>query len=149
MQIIVMIRGKKKPINKSQNRESIMRTVPKTIRKCKNEQQKRRCPCSTPLYLKVNAEEIHSPGKLTQVGMVENVHSTRINREFCKPTTKSYSNTTPKKGLVQFRDGNDMWRWWYFELKTLAVLKTSKVQMRKFPQKLRDTFLFKMKVVAF
>ena len=50
---------------------------------------------------------MHSSGKLTQVGMVENVHSTRIKREFCKPATKSDSNTTPEKGLVQFRDGND------------------------------------------
>ena len=84
-----------------------MRKVPKPVRKCKNEQLKRRCPCSTPLYLKVNAEEMHSPGKLIQVGMVENVHSTRIKCEFCKPATKSDSYTTPEKGLVQFRDGND------------------------------------------
>ena len=69
--------------------------------------KKRRCPCSTFLYLKVNAEEIHSPGRLTQVGMKENVHSTRIKREFCTPATKSDSNTTHEKGLVQFRDGND------------------------------------------
>ena len=84
-----------------------MRKVPKTVRKCKNEQQNRRCPCSAPLYLKVIAEELHSPGKVTQVGMVENVHSTRIQRQFCKPATKSDSNTTPEKGLVQFCDGND------------------------------------------
>ena len=84
-----------------------MRKVPKTVRKCKNEQQKRRCPCSTPLYPKVNAEEMHSSGKLTQVGMVENVHSTRIKGEFYKPTTTSDSKTTPEKGLIQFCDGND------------------------------------------
>ena len=30
--------------------------------------------------------------------MVENVHSTRIKHEFCKPATKSDSNTTPEKG---------------------------------------------------
>ena len=102
-----MIRGKTLPSNKSQNRMSVMRKVPKTVRKCKNEQQKRKCPCSTPLYLKVNVEEMHSPSKVAQVGMVENVHSTRIKRVFYKPATKSDSNTTPEKGLVQFRDGND------------------------------------------
>ena len=75
-----------------------MRKVQISVRKCKNEQQKRRCPCSTPLYLKVNTEEMHSPGKLTQVEMEENVHSIR----------KIDSSTTPEKGLVQFRDGNDM-----------------------------------------
>ena len=51
---------------------------------------------------------MHSPGKLTQVGMVENVYSSRIEREFCKPATKNDSYMTPEKGLVQFRDGNDM-----------------------------------------
>ena len=55
-----------------------------------------RCPCSTPLYLKGNAEDMHSPDKLTQVGMVENVHSTRIKCEICKLATKSDSNTTPE-----------------------------------------------------
>ena len=40
--------------------------------------------------------------------MVENVHSTRIKREFCKPETKSDSNTTPEKGLARFCDGDDM-----------------------------------------
>ena len=53
------------------------------------------------------------PGKLTQVGMVENVHSTRIKCEFCKPATKSYSNTTPWKGTRtiswrKWRDGDDI-----------------------------------------
>ena len=89
------------------------------------------------------------PWQLTQEGKVENVHSTRIKREFCKPAAKSYSNMTPEKGLEQFRDGNDMWRWWHFEPKTLAVLKMLTVQMCKYPQNLRGTFLFKMKVVAF
>ena len=50
---------------------------------------------------------MHSPSTLTQEVMIENVHSTRIKREFCKPATKSVSNTTPEKGLVLFRDGND------------------------------------------
>ena len=36
----------------------------------------------------------------TQVGMVENVHSTRFKREFCKSATKSDSKTTPEKGLM-------------------------------------------------
>ena len=92
---------------------------------------------------------MHSPDKLTQVWMVENVHSTRIKREFCKPETKSDSNTTPEKGLVRFCDGDDMWRWWHFELKTPAVSKISTVQVCKFPQKLRGTYSFKLKVVAF
>ena len=39
--------------------------------------------------------------------MLENVHSTRFKREFCKPATKSDSKTTPEKGLVYFRDGDD------------------------------------------
>ena len=39
-------------------------------------------------------------GKWTQVKMVENVHSTRFKREFCKPASKSDSRTTPEKGLV-------------------------------------------------
>ena len=99
--------------------------------------------------MKVYAEEMHSPGKLTEVGMVENVYSTRIKREFCKPETKIDSKTTPEKGLVRFRDGNDTWRWWHFELKTPAFLKISTVQMWKFPRKLRGTYSFKMKVVAF
>ena len=80
-----------------------MRKVPKNVKKCKNELHNRRYPCSTPLDLKVNADEMHSPGKLTQVGMVENMHK----REFCKPATESDSNTAHEKGLVQFRDGND------------------------------------------
>ena len=81
--------------------------------------------------------------------MVENVHSTRIKREFCKPETKSDSNTTPEKGLGRFCDGDDMWRWWHFELKTPAVFKISTVHVSKFPQKLRGTYSFKLKVVAF
>ena len=40
------------------------------------------------------------PGKWTQVGIVENVNSTRFKREFCKPVTESDSKTTPEKGLV-------------------------------------------------
>ena len=111
-----------------------MRKVPKIVRKCKSDEQKRTCPCSTPLYLKVNAEEMHSPSKLTQVVIVENVNSTRIKRDFCKPTTKSDSNTTLEKGLVPFRDGNDTWRWWHFELETPAILRKSTIQMCKFPQ---------------
>ena len=56
---------------------------------------------------------MHSPGKRTEVGMVENVHVTRIKRAFCKPATKSDSNTTPKKESYNFmteitRDGDDM-----------------------------------------
>ena len=50
---------------------------------------------------------MHSFGELTQVGMVQKVHSTRIKREFCKPATKSDSNATPENRLVQFRDEND------------------------------------------
>ena len=56
---------------------------------------------------------MHSPGKLTQVGMVENVHSTRIKREYCKPAIKSDSNTTPEKDSYNFvtemtRGGDDI-----------------------------------------
>ena len=39
--------------------------------------------------------------------MIENIHSTRFKREICKPVTESDSKTTPEKGLVYFRDGDD------------------------------------------
>ena len=42
-----------------------------------------------------------------------------------------------------------LWRWWHFERKTPGVQKISTVQIIKFPQKLRGTYTFKMKVVAF
>ena len=80
---------------------------------------------------------MHSPGKIAQEGIVENMHSTRIKRDFCKLATKTDSNTTHEKGVVHFRDGNNTLRWWHFELKTPAVLKISTVQMCKFPQNLR------------
>ena len=76
---------------------------------------------------------MHSTGKSTQVGMVENVHSIRIKREFCKPATKSDSYTTPEKGLVQFGDRNDTWRWWYFELKTTAMWRWNDEMPRNDP----------------
>ena len=81
--------------------------------------------------------------------MVENVHSTRFKREFCKPATKSDSKTTPEKGLVQFRDGDDCDGNDILNLKPLKLKKISTVQINKFPQKLRGTSTFKMKVVAF
>ena len=122
-----------------------MRKFPQTVRKYKNKQQKRRCPCSTPLYLKVNDEEMHSPGKLAQVGMVENVHSTRMKREFCKPAIKSDRNTTPEKNFVteMTRDGDDI-----LNLKPLQFYKYQQYRCVKFPQKLRGTYSVKKKVVA-
>ena len=89
------------------------------------------------------------PGKWTQVGIVENVHSTRFKRKFCKPVTESDSKTTPEKGLVSFRDGDDWDGNDILNLKTPGVKKISMVQINKFPQKLRGTNTFKMKVVAF
>ena len=75
---------------------------------------------------------MHSPGKLAQVGMVENVHSTRMKREFCKPAIKSDRNTTPEKNFVteMTRDGDDI-----LNLKPPSVLQISTVQMCKIPSK--------------
>ena len=92
---------------------------------------------------------MHLPGEFTEVGMVENVPSTRIKLEFCKPATKSDSNTSLEKGLVQFRDGNDTWPWWHFELKTCifknikstAMLFVSKVAGHLFGQDQSGCFL--------
>ena len=90
----------------------------------------------------INAEEMHSPGKLTQVGLVGNVHYTQIKRGFCKPATKSDSNTIHDKELVQIvtemtRDGDDI-----LNLKPMQFKKISTVQTCKFSQKLLGTYLF-------
>ena len=81
--------------------------------------------------------------------MVENMHSTRFKREFCKPVTKSDRKTTPEKGLVWFRDGDDCDGNDILNLKPLELKKIPTVQINKFTQNLRGTYTFKMKVVAF
>ena len=60
----------------------------------------RRCPCSTPLYPKVNAEEINPAWQVTTSEIDRNVHSTWLKREYCKPAKKSDSYTTREKGLL-------------------------------------------------
>ena len=69
--------------------------------------------------------------------MLENVHSTRFKREFCKPATKSDSKTTPEKGLVYFRDGDDCDG---NDISNLKPLKLKKYQRYK-PQDESGRFL--------